>query len=396
MPTHPVIIIGSGLAGYTLAREFRKLDKLTPMTLLTTDDGSAYSKPMLSNALAKGLAANEIANADAKKMSQQLDATIHINTAVTSIDPQENTICIEGQDKPQQTLQFSNLVFAVGAEQIQLPIAGNAADQTISVNDLTDYALFRERINDAKKVAIIGGGLIGCEFANDLTKVGIQTQVIELNKHPLLTLLPELAAEALQTALTDTGIEWHLQRSITAINHDINDNKLKLSLTSSHSDDISINDIDLVLSAIGLRPRTALAKACGINSARGIIVDSYLKTNFSNIYALGDCAEVCGLILPYVMPLMNSARSLAKTLANQPTKVIYPPMPIMVKTPALAIIVLPPPAGLSGQWKSTEIESGTKSLYIDENDAIRGFALTGEAIKERAALTKEVPPLLSE
>lgn len=389
----PTIIVGTGLAGYTLAREFRKLDKQSPITILTADDGSVYSKPILSNALAKGITANNIATSDANQMADQLNASILTKTDVTAINPQQNIIYTVNSDKTQQELQYSNLVLAVGADQIQLPLEGNASDETISVNDLADYAIFRKRIEGAKKIAIIGGGLIGCEFANDLCSSGLEVQVIERTKLPLLNLLPEAASETLHSALMQIGVEWHLLKSVTAISR--NGSKFELSLSTTDSNETTvINEIDLVLSAVGLRPRTALTNACGIKANRGIVVDQYLRTNISNIYALGDCAEINGLVLPYVLPLMNSARALAKTLAKQETKVTYPAMPIVIKTPAHPVVILPPPPDLEGQWQSTNTDSGTRSLYIDKNNNMRGFALTGNATKERNALIKEIPTLL--
>ena len=81
-----IVIIGAGLAGYNLAKEIRKLDKQVPLQIITADGGESYSKPMLSNALAKGKSPAQLVLADAEKMSQQLGATILSNTCVESID----------------------------------------------------------------------------------------------------------------------------------------------------------------------------------------------------------------------------------------------------------------------------------------------------------------------
>lgn len=399
MPEKPIIIIGSGLAGYTLAREFRKLDKESAVTLISSDDGQFYSKPMLSNAFANKKKTSDIAMFDATQMADQLNTNIHTHTQVHSIIPGENTISIVGPDKTEHSFEYSNLVLAIGADQIQVPFAGNAANETISVNDLSDYTLFREQTEkeNVKSIAIIGGGLIGCEFANDLNMAGFDVHVIERNKRLLQTLLPEEAAASLHDSLAQLGIKWHLEKSVTEINR-IN-GQYQLTLSDDSPDDSPdekklIDGIDLVLTAIGLQPRIALAKTSGIESNRGIVVDRYLRTNIPNIFALGDCAEVHGLVLPYVMPLMNAARALAKTLANQATQVTYPAMPVAIKTPACPVIILPPPVGLDGQWQTSDVDNGTKSLFIDKDNNIRGFALTGEATRERAALNKEVPGLL--
>ena len=95
-----------------------------------------------------------------------------------------------------------------------------------------------------------------------------------------------------------------------------------------------------MLSAIGLRADTRLAGAAGLACERGIVVDACLQTSAPGIYALGDCAQYASAgqrTLPYVMPIMNAAKALAATLAGTPTPVVFPLMPVSVKTPALPI-----------------------------------------------------------
>ena len=105
---------------------------------------------------------------------------------------------------------------------------------------------------------------------------------------------------------------------------------------------------------------------------------------------MGDCAEVEGLNLPYVQPLMVQARALAATLTGTPTPVVYPPMPVMVKTPAHPVAVLPPKMGASGGWKVECNDTGVCALHVGENGVLQGFALTGSETGRRAALMKEL------
>ena len=150
---------------------------------------------------------------------------------------------------------------------------------------------------------------------------------------------------------------------------------------------------DAVLSAIGLRPRTALAQRAGLRVERGIVTDRLLQTSADHIYALGDCAEVEGLSLPFVMPIMQAARALAKTLTGTATPVVYPAMPVVVKTPAMPAVVCPPPA-VPGAWEVREDADGIEARFEDLNGKLLGFALLGSATTRRQALTKLAPPLL--
>jgi rubredoxin-NAD+ reductase len=151
---------------------------------------------------------------------------------------------------------------------------------------------------------------------------------------------------------------------------------------------------DTVLSAIGLRPAVELAQQAGLTTHRGIVTDRYLQTSISGVYALGDCAEVEGLNLPYVMPIMSAARALAQTLAGQPTKVSYPAMPVVIKTPAHPVVVSPPARDATGSWEVTQANNGVRALYQDGTGKLLGFALTGQFVTEKQALTRELPAIL--
>ena len=277
---------------------------------------------------------------------------------------------------------------ALGADQIRLPLQGSAANEVITVNDLEDYARFRNAINGKKKVAILGAGLIGCEFANDLVLGGYEVDVIDLAPQALGRLLPEAAALELQGKLSAAGVHWHLSTTVQAL--DRNGDSLQITLANGNT--ISC---DVFLSAVGLKPRIELAKACGINTGTGIQVNRELETNMKNIFAIGDCAEVDGLVLPYVMPIMQAARALAPTLIGQTTALTYPAMPVMVKTPALATIVSPPAKGAEGNWTTTSIEGGLESRFESVDGKLLGFVLMGTATTQRGALTKELPAILA-
>jgi rubredoxin---NAD+ reductase len=377
-----IVIIGSGLAGYTVIREIRKLDKAVPITLVTREPGYFYSKPMLSTALASKKEATQLISTPADGMATQLEMTVLGERDVTSIDTIAQTIQTSQGEVP-----YSKLVMALGADQIRLPLQGNAANEVITVNDLEDYARFRNAIAGKKKIAILGAGLIGCEFANDLVLGGYEVDVIDLAPQALGRLLPEAAALELQGKLSAAGVRWHLSTTVQAI--DRHEDSLQVTLANGN-----IISCDVFLSAVGLKPRIELAKANGIKTGTGIQVNRELETNIKNIFAIGDCAEVDGLVLPYVMPIMQAARALAPTLIGQTTALTYPAMPVMVKTPALATIVSPPAKGVEGKWTTTPVEGGLESRFESADGKLLGFVLMGTATAQRGALTKELPALL--
>ena len=375
---HPITIVGSGLAGYTLLKEIRKRDAATPVTLVTADDGAFYSKPNLSNALATGRTAAVLASASAEKMAADQNATVLTHTRVTAIDTQGRRIHTENGE-----LEYSKLVLALGADPFSHGLAGDGAVDVLTVNDLADYAAFRSALDGKQRVTVLGGGLIGCEFANDLVHAGYKVDVVHLGEWPLERLLPIEAGQRLADSLAALGVNWHFGRTGKSVARTAGGYRVEL-------DNAEVVEADVVLSAIGLKPRTQLAQAAGITVGRGIQTNGMLETSAANVYAMGDCAEVEGLNLPYVQPLMVQARALAATLTGTPTPVIYPPMPVMVKTPAHPVAVLPPRIGAAGSWKVDCFDGGVCALHLDASGRMQGFALTGSETARRNTLAKEL------
>ncbi len=380
---NPIVIIGSGLAGYNTAKELRKLDPAVPLVILCADSGPFYSKPMLSNAIASKKTPEAIALNSPEQMATQLNATIRPATRVTAIDTGAHTLQFGDE-----TLAYSKLVLALGADQIRLPITGDGAAGILSVNDLDEYAGFRAAIAGKKRVVIIGAGLIGCEFANDLANGGYGVDIIDIASQALGRLLPPQGGAMLQARLAVLGVNWHLGTSVQSVARSAGGYTVTLANGTTLK-------ADVVLSAVGLKPRTALATAAGLKVNRGIVVNRHLETSAPDIYALGDCAEIEGMVMPYVMPIMHAARALAQTLSGKRTPAAFPAMPVLVKTPACPTIVAPPPVGATGTWQIEATTDGVKSQFVDAQGKLLGFALNGAATAERAKLAPQLPPVLA-
>lgn len=381
--TSPVVIIGTGLAGYNLAREFRKLDAQTPLLLITADDGRSYSKPMLSMGFAKQKDADGLCMAEPGVMAEQLNAEIRTHTRISGIDPGHQRLWIG-----EEAVQYRDLVLAWGAQTVQVPIEGDGSHLVFPINDLEDYARFRAAAVGKQRVLILGAGLIGCEFANDMSLGGFQVDVVAPCEQIMPTLLHPAAAAAVQGGLEGLGVRFHLGPVLTRLQQGAQG-------LEAHLSDGSVIACDLVVSAIGLRPRIDLAAAAGLQTNRGVSVDRELRTSHANIFALGDCAEVDGINLLYVMPLMSCARALAQTLAGKPTAVAYGPMPITVKTPACPLVVSPPPLGHEGSWQVEGQGSDLKVLCHGADGALLGYALTGAAVMDKLALNRQLPPVMA-
>lgn len=379
---NPLVIIGTGLAGYNLVKEFRKLDTEREVIMVTTDDGHNYSKPMLSTGFTKDKTAEALSMGDPEKMAGQLNAKILTFTEVTAVNTTDKTIKLGDDD-----LAYGDLVFAQGAAVFRPPMEGDGHDGVYSVNDLVDYTEFRKVIEGKKKIVVIGAGLIGCEFANDLSNGDFQVEVIDPVERPLQMLIPEQASAAVKEGLESLGVKFHFGVFGKAVNKKGDAYEVVLS-------DDSTLEADIVLSAVGLRPRIQLAESAGLEVNRGIKTNKLLQTSAENVYSLGDCAEVEGHVLLFVMPLMACARALAKTLTGEPTEIKYGPMPVAIKTPVCPVVTSPAAIGAEGEWQVEADGQNVTAKFVDAAGSLLGFALTGDAVKQKMVLQKELPDIL--
>lgn len=425
MADAPLIILGAGLAGWTTAREFRKLDTSTPVVLITADGGDFYAKPSLSNAFAQKRSPAQLVSTPAAKMVESLNVTLMAHTRVDAIDPttrmlRVSSVATTGQATP-QTLAYRQLVLATGAQPIRVPVQGNAAQRVQSINSLDDFAAFyaglnpdgagvdqgdkvRKESEGGKSIVIMGAGLIGCEFANDLVQAGHQVQVVDPSARPLAALLPEEAGLQLRDALGALGVVWHFGTKVQAVEQlpALDTGRQNPDSVAVHLANGQVLQADAVLSAIGLRADTRLAQAAGLACERGVVVDEHLQTSAPHIYALGDCAQYASAgqrTLPYVMPIMQAAKALAATLAGTATPLVFPLMPVAVKTPALPIVVCAAHPAQVGTWargtaasETVDSAQGGWWQFIDASGVQRGFVLSGKHTSRRMEQTRLTTP----
>ncbi|MFV8783151.1 FAD-dependent oxidoreductase [Microbulbifer sp. SA54] len=381
----PVVIIGSGLAGYNLAKEIRKLDNALPVVLITADDGSFYYKPQLSTAFHKGKSPAELVTATADEMARQLNIEVLPFTKVIAID-REQRLVVAGS----RSIPYGKLVLATGAAAVEVPLPAKSIGSIYQINDLTDYRHFHAAIKGARKVLIIGAGLIGCEYANDLTLADYEVDVVDPMPGLLSGLLPATAALSVQAAMEAAGAHFHFNTTVKKLSPAYGGGVLARLANGQ------LLEADIVLSAIGLRPRVELAAAAGLATRRGICVDRTLQTSDADIFALGDCAEVDGQLRLYVAPLMACARALAHTLTGEPTVVRYGAMPVAIKTTLYPVVTSPPEQQVIGEWVIEQsTPTGVKAVFRKTDGEIAGFALTGECTKEQDFLARVSPPLMT-
>lgn len=382
--TPHIVVVGSGLAGYGVLRELRKLSPDARLTLVTQDDGHFYSKPALSTALAKGKVADTLVTTPAEKMAAQLKLDLRAGRIVEAIDRHDKAVLTTGGP-----IFYDRLVLALGAEPVRPPIDGDAAHRALAVNNLDNYREFREALPDSARVLVMGGGLVGTEFANDLSSSGYRPIVVDMLGHPLAQLVPPGVGDMIRDALREKNVEWHLGRKVLAIHK--NEGGIRADL-----DNGMVIEAEAVLSAVGLRPHVQLAQDAGLDVGRGIKVDQTGCTSDPSIYAIGDCAEYPQGLAAYVTPIMAAARAIAPSALGTPTEIRFPPLSVQVKTTAYPVVLLPAPMGVDGQWQEVaNDERGIKYHYHDADGRIRGYVFTKDYCQERGDMDRALSELMT-
>lgn len=146
--------------------------------------------------------------------------------------------------------------------------------------------------------------------------------------------------------------------------------------------------MDAVIAATGLRPETALARRAGLTINRGVCVDSYLQTSNADIYALGDCAEINGQVLPFLQPIQLGAMVLAKNLLGNNTPLKLPAMLVKIKTPELPLHLAGETQRQDLRWHIYTERQGMVARGVDDADQLRAFVVSEDRMKEAFGLLK--------
>lgn len=378
-----IVVVGSGLSGYTLIRQLRQYDPERRVTLVTADGGEVYSKPLLSNALAKHQTPESMVQKSARAKADELGVDLVHHTRVEQIDPDARTLYTSAGE-----IGYGDLVLATGGQQrVIVPEAADAR-WIDTVNSLDDYRRWYAKLETGvERVLLIGAGLIGCEFADDLMHRGIKVTMVDPAPWPLSRLVPEPLGATLANALAENGADVRTGRYVKRLAREAGGFRATL-------DDGRVVRADLVLSAVGLVPETNLARTAGLDVVQGVLVDKHLQTSDAHIYAMGDCAQTGAGVLPYILPLMAQAKVLAQVLAGREALLSMKAMPVVVKTTSLPLVVCPPQPQAAGEWRVEGSGRHLRAVFRQRSGAPLGFALGGDAAAERGELSRQMPPLL--
>ncbi|WP_415418173.1 FAD-dependent oxidoreductase [Acetobacter malorum] len=301
-----IVIVGGGAAGWRVARRLRALAPLVPITLVSACTADVYAKPELSVALSRGLDATGLRQETGQDAAQRLHVTLLPQTVAVGIDPHAQRL-----RTTRGTLPYSKLILAQGARPVEHPTF--PVSLVWRINTLAAWAALRTRIGqNARRIVIVGAGLVGCELAEDAARAGLSVTLVYRGHYPLASLLPAPAGARLQRQLSSCGVTLIPEATVSSVKRTEDGAAVLLEAGE-------ILAADYVIAAIGLQTDLRLAHMAGLQTDQGIAVNAQtLQTSNTAIYALGDCISLDGQPCRYIGPIAPQADAIAHAVLGLP------------------------------------------------------------------------------
>ncbi|WP_304166865.1 nitrite reductase large subunit NirB [Phenylobacterium aquaticum] len=301
-----LVVIGNGMAG---CRAVEDILKRSPdryeITIFGAEPRVNYNRIMLSPVLAGEKSFDDIVINDAAWYADNA-ITLHAGRAVTAIDRARKVVEAEGD----LTVAYDKLILATGSDPVRLPLPGADLKGVVTFRDLDDVDQMVAAADAGGAAVVIGGGLLGLEAAYGLARRGMKATVVHLMDVLMERQLDSAAGFLLTEALAERGVETVLSAQSEAIlGEDAKVTGLKLQ-------DGRVLPCSILVMAVGIRPSTALARACNLPVGRGVMVDDQMRTGDADIYAVGECAEHRGIAYGLVAPIWDMCKTLAASLTG--------------------------------------------------------------------------------
>ncbi|MGE4583293.1 MAG: FAD-dependent oxidoreductase [Sphaerochaeta sp.] len=298
-----LLIIGGVAAGATAAARARRLDNDVNITLLEAGADVSFANCGLPYYLGGDIAyRSSLILASEETFDEQYKVKVHTHTEALEIDREQKKVKAKNtKTGKEQTFSYDTLILAQGGKPVVPPLPGVDKSHVFQLWTLADMDAIDTFIKEKepKKAVVVGGGFIGLEMVEALTKRGMNVTLVEMAPQVMPNLEGEFAG-FITKELMDFGVQLKLGKSL----HAIEDTKVVLN-------DGSTVDTDFVLLSVGVRPTLQLAKAAGleVGSTGGLQVDASLRTSDPSIYAAGDMVEITHNVLGKTvrMPLAGPA-----------------------------------------------------------------------------------------
>ena len=367
-----IVIVGNGIAGITAADYARRRHAVCTIHVVAEENHPLYNRMAITR-LIYGRSAMQGLYLLPDKWYDEREVTCWLNTTASSIDTAARTVTLATSD----VLRYDRLILAMGSSSFVPEIAGHGGAGCFVVRSANDAMEIRRyaQATQSRLAVIGGGGLLGLEAAYALTKLGVQVTVLDRNPWLLRRQLDEAAAQLLRRYLEGLGISFMVATEIRGVARS-DDGQLYVQLSSG----IEL-PADLFIVAAGITPNVELARACGIATRRGVVVDDHMRTNVPDVYAAGDVAEFEGRI-PGLWPVAAEQGEVAAVNATSGNRTYREPVAftiLKVVGADVASVGRIEPAGEGDQVIVHEdaAEYRYRKLVVDRSGRLAGAILIG-------------------
>ncbi len=328
------VIVGAGRAGWQMAQTLRERDAHMPITLVTSCNGDVYDKPLLSVAIARGIAPASLPREQGVDAARRLGVKLLAHAQAIRITPASRQLRTS-----RGTLRYQHLVLAHGAAARSLPLFPPSL--AWHINHLQAYSRFRAALGATpQRIAVIGAGLIGSELTNDLALAGHSVTLLDVASRPLESCLPAEHSARLLQAWSALAIRFVGGVHVSAAEI-VNSSDASPAARQIRTQCGQLFTVDHVVVAAGLQTPNRLACSAGLAWNNGIDVQpETLATSIPGIHALGDCIAIEGQVSRYIEPIGRQAQTLAASIlgaASAPYRQTR--VPLRVKTSTLPFTV---------------------------------------------------------
>ncbi len=283
------VIVGASAAGIGAVEAIRDIDPTGTITIISEEYCPQYSRPMISDFVSGKATFEKMKCRDDHFWEDNAVQALTGRTAVR-LNLADKYVELDGGDK----IQFEKLLLATGGKPFVPKIEGADKEGVFTFTTLADAERLAAKLESAKKVVVIGAGLIGVSVTEALAKRGLQVTMVELKDKILSLLLDTTAADIVETAIKKAGVTIITGQSVQRILGKAENDRIVGGAVLTNGNQLQC---DVVIVAIGVIPRMELTAGTDMKTNRGIIVDRFMRTSVPDVYASGDVAEAYDFIL---------------------------------------------------------------------------------------------------
>jgi len=280
MSKQTFVIAGASLAGAKAAQELREHGFDGRVVLIGTEPDRPYERPPLTKDYLRGESEREKAYVHGADFYEQHDIELMTGTTVTAIDPGGPSVTLEGG----RELSYDKLLLTTGSEPRQIPAPGAELDGIYYMRSLADCDVLRRRLDDSGRVAVVGAGWIGSEFAASARQLGLEVTVIDPLALPNERIFGAEVGGFYRDVHVQHGVEMLLGQGVEAFEGDGAVARVRTSAGK-------VVECDFAVVGIGITPRTGLAADAGLAVDNGVVTNDRLGTSAPGIFAAGDVAS---------------------------------------------------------------------------------------------------------